>query len=221
METNVVTDSEVNKKPSLFGVITSPTLQFTRMKGKAPIGLPLIYMMILFALTGAIGAYIASDSSILKNTGAEVPKSLILTGGILGTIVTGILGFLIAALFYKICMIIMGNDTSYKTLLSVVIHASIISVVGGVINAIINLAIGTDKVMSYTSLAPLFSGKGLHAIAESFDIFHIWYYIVLGIGLHVVAGVSKNKVITLIVIMFIITLAINSLGGVIPFTNKN
>lgn len=216
METNVVSNPEINKKPSLFGVIPSPTLQFKRMKGKSPIGLPLIYMMILFALNGAIAAFITFHSPILKNTGVEIPKSLTFIGGILGTIVTGIIGFLIAALFYKICMMVMGNDTTYKTLLSVVIHASIISVIGGFINSIINLAIGSEKVISYTSLAPLISEQSLHGIAQSLDVFHIWYYIILGIGLHEVAGLSKNKVITLIVIMFVFMLGINSLGGFIP-----
>ncbi|OIK09967.1 Yip1 family protein [Bacillus sp. MUM 13] len=216
METNVVSNSEVTKKPSLFGVITSPTIQFKRMKEKAPVALPLIYMIVLFALTGATAAYIAFHSSLLKDTGVEIPKSLTLIGGVVGTIVTGIIGFLLAALFYKICTMVMGKDTPYKTLLSVVIHASIISVLGGLINAIINLAIGADKVMSYTSLAPLINDKNFLGVAQSIDVFHIWYYVVLGIGLHVVAELNKNKAITLIVIMFIIMLGINSLGGLIP-----
>lgn len=221
METNLSYEEVQVKKPSIFGVITSPSLQFERMKEKAPIGMPLVIMMLLMAITGALVAYISLNNPLLKNselmpTDFKIPVGLTVATGAGGALVGGTIMFFIVAAFYKVCMIIMGNDTTYKKILVIVIYANIISSIGLLANALIAVILGGYEA-TYTSLAPLFTdNQKLHTIATNFDIFKIWYYIVLGLGLHITAGLSKNKAITLVLIIFLITVGLSSLGGFIP-----
>ncbi|AGK55970.1 Yip1 family protein [Bacillus sp. 1NLA3E] len=220
METNVMIN-EINKeKPSLFGIITSPTIQFERMKEEASIGLPLVIMILLMGITGSLVSYLSLDNPILNDadlmSDMKIPVALSMGMGAIGGMFGGVIMFFIAAALYKFCMVIMSNDTSYKRLLAVVIYSSIITSLGVLVNTLIALSLGGYEV-SYTSMAPLFEdNKMLNAIAQSFDIFKIWYYAVLGIGLHIVTGISKNKAVTLVVIVFLIGVGLSSLGGLIP-----
>ncbi|WML41607.1 Yip1 family protein [Neobacillus sp. OS1-2] len=218
MET-VVKEKVVNvEKPSIFGMIAAPTLQFERMKEKAPIALPLIIMLILTGITGAIVAYVGLNNPIFNDlpTPIEIPAAFTVGMGTVGAVIGGVARFFIVAAFYKLCMVFMGNDTPYMKLFAVVLYSSLIMSVGVLINGLISLAVGGYEVY-YTSIAPLMGdNQMLKLIASNFDIFHIWYYVVLGMGLRVVAGLSKGKVITLVVIIFLLGVALSSLGGLVP-----
>jgi hypothetical protein len=221
LESNLSYEEVQGKKPSIFGVITSPSQQFERMKEEAPMGMPLIIMMLLMAVTGALVSFISLNNPLLTNpelmpTDFKIPVGLTVGVGAGGALVGGTIMFFIVAAFYKVCMIIMGNDTTYKKVLVIVIYANIISTIGLLANALIALVLGGYEA-TYTSLAPLFTdNQVLHTIASNFDIFKIWYYIVLGLGLHIVAGLSKNKAITLVLIIFIVSVGLSSFGGFIP-----
>ncbi len=218
METEVKMNEEYVKKPSFFGIITSPSIQFARMKEKAPIGIPLVIMIVLMAITGSMVAYLGLRNPIIKDLPAEIkiPVGVTLGMGIVGAVFGGVIMFFIVAAFYKLCMVIMSNDTPYMKLFAVVLYSSLISSIGVLINGLISLAVGGFDV-SYTSLAPLVGdNQMLKLIAANFDIFHIWYYVVLAIGLRIVAGLSKNKAIVLVVIVFLLGIALSSLGGLLP-----
>jgi hypothetical protein len=217
METNVEFEKAEVKKPSLFGMISSPSVQFERMKGKAPLGFPLFFMFVLMAIGGALVSYISLNNPVIKDinstAGMEIPTSLTIGMGAIGSSVGGLISFFIIAAFYKLCMIFMGNDTPYKKLLGITIYSNIISTIGLYVNGLIALMLGGYEA-TYTSLAPLVGGnKTLKAIAGQFDIFDIWYYVVILIGLQTVAGLSKSKAITLVVILFLIGIGFSSLGG--------
>lgn len=220
METNIDYKAVPVTKPSLFGIITSPTLQFQRMKENAPIGSPLVIMMLFMAITGAItGFNNPSVKNLSGTTGFHIPVGVTMGMGAIGGIIGGTIMFFVIAAIYKIFMIFMGNDTSYKKLVSIVIYTSIISSIGILLNLLIALAVGGYE-LSYTSLTPLAgSNPTLKAILGSLDIFQIWHYIILGIALHITAGLSKNKATTLIVIFFIIGLGLNIAGSLIPQTS--
>ncbi|MFD0769225.1 Yip1 family protein [Bacillus sp. CGMCC 1.60114] len=216
METNLALEKTQIKKPSLFGIIASPTVQFEKMKEKAPIGMPLVLMLLLMTVTGALGSYVGSNDPILKSADIKIPIAFTVGMGAVGGLFGGAIMFFLTAAFYRICMVFMGNDTPYKKLLVIVIYSSIISSLGMLVNALIALALGGYE-PTYTSLAPLMANNPtLHAIAQSFDIFKIWYYVVLALGLHIVAGLSKNKAITLVVIIFLIGIGFSSLSGFVP-----
>lgn len=221
MEPNVEINKIPSKKPSFFGIITSPTVQFERMKEEAPIGLPLFFMMVLLGIAGALGAYVSLKNPMIKDLPQDMPIPVGVTVGLgaVGAIFGGVILFFIIAAFYKLCMVFMSNDTPYMKLFAIILYSSLISSIGVFINGVIALATGGYDV-SYTSLAPLVGdNKMLKAIAGNFDIFDIWYYVVLGIGLKTVAGLSKNKAIALVVVVFLLTLALSLVGGLIPTPN--
>lgn len=220
MEANVEVKVEAEKKPSLFGIITSPIIQFQRMKEKVPIGFPLIMMMLIMVMTGAMTAYISLNNPIMKNlnsaVGFKIPASVTIGIGALGGLVSGTITFYIMAGIYKIFMMLVGNDTTYRKLVSIVIYTSIISYLGVLVNCLLALALkGYEPI--YTSLVPLVgNNKILKAIAGNFDLFQIWHYIVLALGLHIAAGLSKNKAIALIVIFFFLGIGFTYVGTLLP-----
>lgn len=223
METNIGLNEVEVKKPSLFGMITSPSIQFNRMKERAPLGLPLIMMMLIMAVTGALVSYISLNNPEVKQlSNAQaftIPPGLTIGMGAIGGLIGGTAMFFISAVIYKIFMMIMGNDTPYKKLVSIVIYTSIITSLGLLINCLIALALGRFET-TYTSLAPLVGdNKAIKAIASAFDIFQIWYYVVMAMGLHIAAGLSKNKAVATVVILFIISLAFSLLTSLLPQIN--
>lgn len=222
MEPNVtVTDADL-PKPSLLGVITSPSLQFERMKQKAPIAVPMLLMALVYAVIGGLSAYfLAISPEMVNKLPADVPESakvftspiFVASMGAVGAAIGTMIMFLISALFYKVCMMIMGNDTTYKKLLSISIFTSVIGVLGGLVNVIL-MAIFGGLDVQYTSLAPLFkSGTMLHSAAKMIEVFSIWGYVVTAIALQKAAGLRKGQAITLVVIVFAIGLGVSLLGG--------
>jgi len=224
MDTQLNVNTNVNttqvKKPSVIGIITSPKKQFIRMKEKSPILLPLVLIMILLLVSGVLVSYTGLNNPDLQAINADsdlkVPNAVLFGLGAGGSLLSGTIGLLINAAFYKACMAVMKNKTSYKKLLVVVIYSTIISLVGLLINSI--LAIITNGYdVTYTSLAPLFNqDKGiLYSILQKFDIFNVWYYVVLGLGLNIVGGLGKSKTILLISLVFIITTAVSALPHIL------
>jgi hypothetical protein len=222
METNIELENIKVKKPALFGMILSPSVQFERMKGKTPIGLPLVLMLLLMAVSGGIISFLSANNPAVKDlyesTGIKIPIAVTIGSGALSALFAGAAMFFISAAFYKICMVFFGNDTPYMKLVAVVLYSSVISALGLIINELLALLLGSYEA-AYTSLAPLVGDNlKLKAIAGSFDIFQIWYYVILAIGLNIVAGLSKNKAILLVVIVFLIGLGFSFLGSL--FTPK-
>ncbi|MFD3446596.1 YIP1 family protein [Microbacteriaceae bacterium 4G12] len=223
METNVSSQTVETKKPSLFGMIMSPTVQFERMRTKAPIGLPLILMMVIMsALFGLFfyqfvnADFMAQMDEAMKGGAPEIGAFRGVMAGVgvfMGLIVVPI-GFLIAALLYKIVMVIMGNDTSYKTLLSFVIFMSMITAVQFLVNNILIAILGSNGTASYTSLASLFpKGGALAGVAQVFDLFYLWYFAVMAIGLPIVTGISKKKSYIFVGVLFVLMVAVMALSG--------
>ncbi|MGG5252583.1 Yip1 family protein [Neobacillus sp. SM06] len=224
MEMKTVIEEGNGKKPSLLGMISSPSVQFERMKTKTPVAFPLIIMLIITAVTGALVSYISLGNPLLKEataaSGVQMPVGLTIGAGAFGSIFGGAIVYLIAAGIYKLFMVIFGNDTSYKKLFALVVFSSIISSLGLLVNGLIALAVGGYEPI-YTSLAPLAGeNKLLSAIFKNFDIFTIWYYVVLALGFRIVAGLSKNKAILIVVIVFLLSIGFSSLSGLIAVPGK-
>lgn len=221
MEPNVNTEVGT-KKPSLLGIITSPVVQFERMKTNSPVWGAFAIVVILSTLAGTIAMYAALQTPEMIRALAQDPtggvvRTSMFVGALIGGLIFTPIGFFIAAGFYKIVMMLMGNDATYKQLLSITVYASIISILGVTLNAVLALALGGDGTVFYTSLGPLFEqGTTMFGIANAIEIFSIWGLVVTGLGLHIVAGLSKNKTIILMVVFFALSTGIsmfyNSLG---------
>ncbi|HDR8184610.1 TPA: DUF1282 family protein [Bacillus thuringiensis] len=211
MEANVNTQKAGGEKPSLFGMITSPGLQFERMKTSEKVWGMFFLMALLQGLLSAFTTYVTNTSpemvKVKKELGEFAGQSS-LTSDVISSIVSGTIGgmlvtFVVAAI-YKVFMMFYGNDTSYKKLVTIIVYTNIVVIIGGFINAIIALILGVAPT-AYTSLGPLFEqGSVAYGIGSSIEVFYLWNIVLIWLGLQITAGVSKVKAAIPIIVLFII-----------------
>jgi hypothetical protein len=221
MKTNIITPKNNGDKPSIVGMIVSPGLQFERMKNNNTIWGAFWLVSILTGIVYVIDSYAYAQSSegIKKNVMLDLNVSVseqLVTGFFTG-VITAIIGFFISAAVYKALMMFMGNDTSYRKILTISIYGSVITILGLFINSILSIIIGGTGQESYTGLGPLFlsTSNVVHTIMNSFEIFTIWGLMVYGLGLYITAGLSKKQAVIAVLIFFIISLTFNLLGNMI------
>ncbi|AZJ23136.1 hypothetical protein CT694_27265 [Bacillus wiedmannii bv. thuringiensis] len=211
MEANMNKQDVGAKKPSLFGMITSPGVQFERMKTNKKVWGMFLFVALLQGLLGGLSAYVRHTSPEMlkmKKELGELAGQNSLTSEVISGIGSGFAGAMIGALFiaaiYKMFMMFLGNDTPYKTLLNIVVYTNIVLIIGGVTNTILSLIFGTGMTQ-YTSLGLLFKeGTFAYGISNTIEVFYVWNLILIWFGLHITAGLSKVKASIPIIILFII-----------------
>lgn len=219
METNINTQDVGSKKPSLFGMITSPGEQFERMKTKSPVWGGFVLFLVMGTIFATVAAYLGLINNpemekLLKEDTTGIMKGTTLGIGAIGGLVGTAFGLFIVAGFYKIIMMFMSNDTPYMKILSIYIYANVVFYLGSLINVALGYILGGNGIDKYTSLGPLFEqGTIAYGIGSAFEVFNIWSLILTGLGLHIVAGLSKKQAIILISIFFILTIGFSVLGG--------
>lgn len=225
METNVEKNSGmVTEKPSLFGVITSPSIQFERIREKPAVWGPL-FIVAAIIIVGAVLQSLGTDySELMKNTNTqglsaeEIETFAIITkfGGMAGAIFGGIAALFIAPLIYWLCVKISGGVTTYKKMLSLGLFVSLISSLGLLVNGIVVFTTSANPLYSMTSLAGIIPSDGaLASVLNSFEIFSIWSFVLLAIGLHKTGGISKKAGWISAIILFGILVAFSFFAGLI------
>ncbi|MFB6727141.1 Yip1 family protein [Bacillus mobilis] len=212
MEANMNTQKAGGEKPSLFGMITSPGLQFERMKTTEKVWGMFFIVALLQGLVGGLNSYITYTSpemiEMQKKLGGEFAKQGSLASDVVSGTIWGIVGIMIATLvvaaIYKVFMMFYGNDTSYKKIVMIIVYADIVVVIGGLINGVIALILGAGPT-AYTSLGPLFDQGSLgYGIGNTIELFYLWNLVLIWLGLQVTAGLSKVKAAIPIIVLFII-----------------
>ncbi|MBJ8111710.1 DUF1282 family protein [Bacillus cereus group sp. N6] len=211
MEANLNTQKVGGEKPSLFGMITSPGLQFERMKTTEKVWGMFFLVALLQGLVGGLTTYVVNTSpeiiKMQKELGELAGKGSITSeviSGIGSSFVGGMIGALFVAAIYKVFMMFFGNDTSYKKLLMIVVYANMVLIIGGLINGVVAVILDGGATQ-YTSLGPLFKqGSLAYGIGNTIEIFYIWNLALTWLGLHITSGLSKVKVSIPIMVLFII-----------------
>jgi hypothetical protein len=98
-----------------------------------------------------------------------------------------VMALIMAAILWAIFNAALGGDARYKQILSVLIHASVISAIGQLFTGPINYFRGAvGSATNLTALLPMLDDKSFAGkLAGAVDIFIIWWVIVLAIGLAV------------------------------------
>ncbi|KAB2419687.1 MULTISPECIES: Yip1 family protein [Bacillus cereus group] len=211
MEANMNIQDVGVKKPSLFGMITSPGLQFERMKTSKKVWGVFFLVALLQGLLGGLSTYVMYTSPEMvkmKKELGELAGQSSLTSEVISGIGSSFAGAIVGTLFisaiYKIFMMFFGNDTPYKTLLNIVVYTNIVLIIGGLVNTIFSLIFGTGMTQ-YTSLGLLFTeGTFAYGIGNTIEVFYVWNLVLIWLGLHITAGLSKVKASIPIIILFII-----------------
>ncbi|PGZ50297.1 hypothetical protein A6E27_04560 [Bacillus cereus] len=217
MQASSLIHEEISGKPSILGMFTSPTLQFKRMKNQRNIFLPLALLIVFIIVSSALMSWNTLNNPALSmfhdKTGFTVPEyiTFFTTFGI--STVSGVVALFFAPIFYKNIMIFFGVDINYKETFPIIIYASFVLRLGMILNGLIALSLSGYEI-SYTSLGAIVTDNMvLHTIAQRIDIFNIWYYILLGIGLKTITNLNKDKLIPLIIVLFIFTSLLASMAG--------
>ena len=94
---------------------------------------------------------------------------------------------IMAGILFAIFNAALGGDAKYKQILSVLVHASVISALGQLFTGPINYFRGAvGSATNLTALLPMLDDKSFAGkLAGTVDIFIIWWLIVLAIGLAV------------------------------------
>ncbi|MGI8281159.1 Yip1 family protein [Bacillus mycoides] len=211
MEANLNTQKVGGEKPSLFGMITAPGLQFERMKTSEKLWGMFFLVALLQGLASGLEAYVMHTSpemiKLQKELGEFAGQSSLTSDVIYGT-VSGTLGVMLAtfviAAIYKVFMMFFGNDTSYKKIVMIIVYTNVVVIIGRLINAVIALILG-DGLTSYTSLGSLFEeGSVAYGIGNTIEVFYLWNIVLIWLGLQITAGLSKVKAAVPIIVLFII-----------------
>ncbi|MDI6677802.1 Yip1 family protein [Bacillus wiedmannii] len=219
MEANINTQDVGSKKPSLLGMITSPGEQFERMKTSNAVWGAFWILVLLGGLVGGFTAYVYSltPEAIKLNKELGVTVSAGMTYGMgfgVGALTMGF-SFLLGAVVYKVLMMFMSNDTSYKKLLAITVYSSVITLLGLLINTILAYILGGSGQEMYTGLGPVFSSSSgvVKGIVSKFEVFTIWGYVVTWLGLQIAAGLTKKQATIITIVFFVLALGLGALQG--------
>ncbi|HDR7633946.1 TPA: YIP1 family protein [Bacillus mycoides] len=224
MQASSLIQEEISGKPSIIGIFTSPTLQFKKMKNQRNIFFPLALLIVLIIISSALMSWNTLNNPALSmfhdKTGFTVPKYITFFTSFGISTVSGIVAILFAPIFYKNIMIFFGVDINYKETFPIIIYASFVLKLGMLLNGLIAFSLGGYE-LSYTGLGAIATDNMvLHAIAQRIDIFNIWYYVLSGIGLKTITNLNENKLVTLIIVLFVFTSALASISGFMQEISK-
>ncbi|ASI75416.1 Yip1 family protein [Bacillus cereus] len=219
MEANINTQDVGAKKPSLLGMITSPSEQFERMKTSNAVWGAFWLLVLIAGLVGGFAAYVYSltPEAIKLNKELGVTVSAAMTYGMGFGIISISMAFvfLLSAVVYKVLMVFISNDTSFKKLLAITVYSSVISLLGLLINTILAYILGGSGQEMYTGLEPIFASSSgvVKGIVSKFEVFTIWGYAVTWLGLQITAGLTKKQATIITIVFFVLTLGIGALQG--------
>ncbi|EJS09158.1 MULTISPECIES: Yip1 family protein [Bacillus] len=219
MEANINTQDVGSKKPSLFGMITSPGVQFERMKTSNAVWGAFWILVLLGGIVGGFAAYVYSLTpeaiKINKELGVTIPAAMTYGMGVGVGAISMAFVFLLSAVVYKVLMMFMSNDTSYKKLLAITVYSSVITLLGVLINTILAFVLGGSGQEMYTGLGPIFASSSgvVKGIVSKFEVFTIWGYVVTWLGLQITAGLSKKQATIITIVFFVLTLGLGALQG--------
>lgn len=204
------------EKPSLFGMFTSPGVQFERIRQNPKIWVPLIIISILYAVGMALMAA-SMDVQTLIDQGIPEDQAEIALGFTKVTLaVTGIftpiIGVLVSSAIQLLIAKFGSSSVSFKQLFSMNTFIMIIGAVGVILNMAIRYAIGGNPDIYITSLAGLLN-HDKPGVLGSIEVFSIWSTILTAIGLHKTAQLSKGLAWTIAILFFLVGIGIALAGS--------
>ena len=119
--------------------------------------------------------------------------------------------FLMAGIWYFGGNVLLGGDATFKKVLSIFSHSTLVAIPGTIVK--LPLMLAKQSVRIQTSLAALLpSGSDdsvLFKILAKFDIFNIWQYILVAMGLAVIYKFTVKKTAGLVVGFYVFWIIIS------------
>ncbi len=222
-----------------IGVITSPKATFERVVahprwlGMLALTTVLVAFCAALPLTTDAGRQAGLDQQVktLESFGMQVNDQMYdgmsqsmrtapYTTGISILIVAPLIACIIAGILFAIFTAAMGGQATFKQVLAVVVHAGVISTLAQLFTGPLNYFRGS--VSSATNLAvflPMLDENSfLGRLFGMIDLFWIWYFVVLAIGLGVLykrrtQGIAMTLFAIYAVIILVLAAVMSSFGG--------
>ncbi|MCX7710952.1 MAG: YIP1 family protein [Clostridia bacterium] len=203
----------VNPVETMKSIAEKPTMLFAVILMAAA---PALLYFLRASLYGDFMKYIMEMTMASSNSSAQVtPEQMQASIGIytkLGPVIAGVGGlfgwFVGAAVLFGIMKIFKGQGT-FKQYLSITAFASVIMSVYYLLSLALSYVTGTLLLNSSLALlVPDMKGELTYGLLRILDLFYVWHYAVIGIGVAVVSKVSKAKVYPVVAIVFIVSMLI-------------
>lgn len=201
---------EVEKeKPSLLGIITSPTEQFKRIREN-----PIFWgALIIVTIISVIGMLLTSLGVELPNlndlTAEEIAIGKVIAG--VGVLILGLVSTVVSILFSTVLYLLIArinkSSVTFKQLFSMNTYITLITALSMLVNGIIIALLGSysGDDLIFTSLGSLVNIDGsLGVLLNQIEIFSIWTMIITVIGLQKVAGFSKSQAWVVVIAFFVV-----------------
>ncbi|WP_197046728.1 YIP1 family protein [Oceanobacillus salinisoli] len=205
------------EKPSLFGMIWSPTEQFERIKERPLIWVPLAIISLLFII-GTLLTIFTTDlglEQIPEEEMALIRIVAMVTGVIVG-VIAPIFGALLSTVIYWIIIKIARTEATFQQLFSMNVYMMIIAAFSVIVNGIGYALLGGNPETLFTSLGWIIpADEVMSALYSSIEVFTIWGVILAAIGLHKVGGLSKGVAWTISIAFYVIGVAFAMIGAYI------
>ena len=113
---------------------------------------------------------------------------------------------------------IFKGDGKFKQVLSLTGYAYIIILVYYVLSVIAsfhsnNLFIDLSLLSIIKTIMPIAKGSYIYGFARSIDIFSIWQYLLIGIGVAHISRLNRAKVYTIMIIVYLASILITAFGS--------
>jgi hypothetical protein len=217
----------------LTWTIQSPKLLFADIEAGAAWWEPWMWVSVLNMLVAYISVPI--QLQLVRLNPNDVPADQLQQTieqmekfGFLGVISTPVVvlvtGLIIAGISYLVVSVI-SDTSSFKKFFTIYLYASIVSSIGLLIGTALTRMKGVESIRSPEDAVASFGPallltpghKILYPILSSFDVFYIWFYVLVGMGVAHVFHVSRRtaalSVIPLWLLFVLISLVSSRLGG--------
>lgn len=223
-----------NSFQRIIGVLISPDATMASIARRPDWVVPLLVLLIMALLTGVViaqhvdfGAAAREAMESNKNMSQEqMDRGVKMAAGI-GKVMTYLspvlsaIGLLIIAGVLLLAFRLFGGEGDFKQAFSVTCYSSMPGVIKGILMIIILVLKGgtvpaqTLATLVRTNLGFLVDYKAnpiAFALLSSFDIFSIWYLVLMIIGFAYLSRVSKVKSAVIIISLWIVVLLFKLIG---------
>lgn len=158
----------------------------------------------------------------LQDTGTQVAggqegfvQTIGVAGGLIGTSITSLVIWLVTALAFFLLVKAFKGEGTFKQYLSVIGYSYIINALYLAISLLVSFF--TDSLFFDSSVAgivdifaPDLKGKFLYGFLRGLDLFGIWQYIVMGLGVAVVGKIGTKRVWVVTTVIFMCSVLLNA-----------
>lgn len=138
-------------------------------------------------------------------------KPLMKIIGFVSALLVPVIFGLLLSLVYLIVLKIMKAEFDYINIINVLGLSSTVLAVGSILSIVLSIVLGKLSSVSLSLvLTESVAGKFLHTLVSKFDVFSIWYFILVAIGISKIAKIKSSTAYSIVLGVWIIYIIITT-----------